>query len=264
MAGNTGFQIAAELFCTHEVHLFVGSRQTGLPQRFLGRDLFWWLRKTGLLAKTVDSRVGRRLSARDALMAPAGARCGGRVSPWRPAAGASGSTVTLADDTELDVDAVIWACGFEADHSWILLPVRTPDGAIVIAGESRHLRALLPRVALAADAGIGMLGWVEDDAEYIAAQIAAHPARPAGSAAQNEILAAAAHQHAGERDRAAIDRDLVGDERDAAGDSETVPPTIETTPAPGGTHWAPDGTRPHVAETGPPRSEMPRRSRELQ
>jgi putative flavoprotein involved in K+ transport len=37
--GNTGFQIASELSATHEVHLSIDSRQTWLPQRFLGRDL---------------------------------------------------------------------------------------------------------------------------------------------------------------------------------------------------------------------------------
>ena len=31
----------------HEVHLAIGSRQTPLPQRLLGRDLFWWLTKLG-------------------------------------------------------------------------------------------------------------------------------------------------------------------------------------------------------------------------
>ena len=61
--GNTGYQIAKELTVTHEVHLAVGSRQTPLPQRLLGRDLFWWLDKLGLLEKSVDSRIGRR--ARD-------------------------------------------------------------------------------------------------------------------------------------------------------------------------------------------------------
>src|SRR4051794_33831278 len=40
--GNTGFQIAAELSATHEVHLSIGSRQAPLPQRLLGRDLFRW------------------------------------------------------------------------------------------------------------------------------------------------------------------------------------------------------------------------------
>ena len=38
--GNTGFQIAAELAQSREVHLAVGARQTPLPQRILGRDLF--------------------------------------------------------------------------------------------------------------------------------------------------------------------------------------------------------------------------------
>ena len=44
--GNTGYQIAKELSATHRVTLAVGSRQLPLPQRFLGRDLFWWLTKT--------------------------------------------------------------------------------------------------------------------------------------------------------------------------------------------------------------------------
>ena len=58
--GNTGFQIAKELSATHKVVLSVGSRQKPLPQRVLGRDLFWWLRKARILDKTVDSRLGRR------------------------------------------------------------------------------------------------------------------------------------------------------------------------------------------------------------
>ena len=31
-----------------------------LAQKLLGRDIFWWLTKFGLLNKTVDSRLGRR------------------------------------------------------------------------------------------------------------------------------------------------------------------------------------------------------------
>ena len=48
--GNTGFQIAEELAATREVHLAVGSRQTPLPQRMLGRDLFDWLIAPGSCA----------------------------------------------------------------------------------------------------------------------------------------------------------------------------------------------------------------------
>src|SRR3954449_7367762 len=66
--GNTGFQIAKELSATRTVHLAVGSRQTPLPQRLLGRDVFWWLTRLGLLDKSVDSRLGRRAQDRDTLI----------------------------------------------------------------------------------------------------------------------------------------------------------------------------------------------------
>ena len=57
--GNTGFQIAKELSAMRKVNLSVGTRQKPLPQRLAGRDLFWWLTKTGLIHKTVDSRLGQ-------------------------------------------------------------------------------------------------------------------------------------------------------------------------------------------------------------
>src|SRR4026208_74936 len=66
--GNTGFQIAIELSATRSVHLAIGSRQTPLPQQVLGRDLFWWLTKTGLIKKTAESRIGRRARDRDTLI----------------------------------------------------------------------------------------------------------------------------------------------------------------------------------------------------
>ena len=66
--GNTGFQIAKELSATHKVILSVGTRQKPLPQRLAGRDLFWWLTKTGLIHKTVESRLGQRLKDRDTLI----------------------------------------------------------------------------------------------------------------------------------------------------------------------------------------------------
>ena len=66
--GNTGFQIAKELSATHKVVLSIGSRQKPLPQRVLGRDLFWWLTKTRLINKTVESRLARKLGMRDTLI----------------------------------------------------------------------------------------------------------------------------------------------------------------------------------------------------
>ena len=78
--GNTGYQIAEELSASHEVHLSIGSRQKPLPQRILGRDLFWYLDKTGLIRKPTTSRIGRRMQQREDTLigssprAPAAAR----------------------------------------------------------------------------------------------------------------------------------------------------------------------------------------------
>ena len=55
--GNTGFQIAEELAGAREVHLSIGSRQMPLPQRILGRDLFWYLTATGLMGEDRRARA---------------------------------------------------------------------------------------------------------------------------------------------------------------------------------------------------------------
>ena len=130
--GNTGFQIAGELSATREVHLSVGSRQTPLPQRILGRDLFWYLDKTGLIRKTAASRIGRRLRDRDTLIgsSPRALRRRGVTRHGRTVEG-SGRTVTFADGAQLEPDALIWATGFRADHSWVRVPVFADDGAAV-------------------------------------------------------------------------------------------------------------------------------------
>jgi putative flavoprotein involved in K+ transport len=172
--GNTGFQIAEELAATHEVHLAVGSRQLPLPQRFLGRDLFWWLEKIGLLHKTVDSRLGRRMRDRDTLIgsSPRSARRAG-VHMKPRAVGVSGRTVSFADGSTLDVDAVIWATGYRFDHSWIEPPVADEDGTL------RHRRGVTDVRGLyflglpwQHTRGSALLGWVKDDAEFIANEIA--------------------------------------------------------------------------------------------
>jgi putative flavoprotein involved in K+ transport len=172
--GNTGFQIAEELAATHEVHLAVGSRQTPLPQRFLRRDLFWWLEKSGVLHKTVDSRLGARMRDRDTLIgsSPRSAqRHGVKMKPR--AVGVLERTVSFADGTMLDVDAVIWATGYCFDHSWIELPLAYEDGKL------RHRRGVTDVPGLyflglpwQHTRGSALLGWVKDDAEFIAGEIA--------------------------------------------------------------------------------------------
>jgi putative flavoprotein involved in K+ transport len=172
--GNTGFQIAEELAGDRETHLSVGSRQMPLPQRIGGRDLFWWLGKLGILEKSIDTKLGRRLSTRDTLIgsSPRTAKRAGVTMHGR-AVGASGRTVVFEDGSTVDVAAVIWATGYRFDHSWIDLPITDGDRKLV------HRRGVTDVPGLyflglpwQHTRGSALVGWVKDDAEFIAERIA--------------------------------------------------------------------------------------------
>ena len=174
--GNTGFQIAKELSSSHQVVLSVGSRQKPLPQRVAGRDLFWWLTKTGLIHKTVESRLGQRLKDRDTLIgsSPRGLMRRHGVELKARATGASGRTVQFEDGSEVEVGAVIWATGYRPDYSWIDLPIFDSDERL------RHRRGVTDVPGLyflgltwQHTRGSALIGWVKEDAEFIAERIAA-------------------------------------------------------------------------------------------
>jgi putative flavoprotein involved in K+ transport len=190
--GNSGFQIAEELAVSREVHLAIGSRQTPLPQRLLGRDLFWYLEATGLIRKNVDSRIGRRLSGRDTLIGStprAIRRRGVQIHPR--AVAAEGSRLTFSDGAELDVGAIIWATGFRSDYSWIDASVFDERGALV------HRRGVTESPGLyflgltwQYTRGSALLGWVKDDAEYLAQRINEFSATASDASASGEVAAA--------------------------------------------------------------------------
>jgi putative flavoprotein involved in K+ transport len=173
--GNTGFQIAKELSATHKVVLSVGSRQTPLPQRAFGRDLFWWLTKARILDKTVESRLGRKLSTRDTLIGSSPRELKRRydVEIKPRAVDADARTVRFEDGSELEIDAVIWATGYRPHYSWIKMPVFDE------AERLRHRRGVTDVAGLyflgltwQHTRGSALIGWVRDDAEFISERIA--------------------------------------------------------------------------------------------
>ena len=192
--GNTGFQIAKELSATHKVVLSIGSRQKPLPQRVLGRDLFWWLTKMRILDKTVDSRLGRKLRTRDTLIgsSPRQLRKRHGVELKPRVVDADGRSVRFDEGGELEVDAVIWATGYRADYSWVKLPSFDEDGRL------RHRRGVtdIPGLYFLGltwqhTRGSALIGWVKDDAEYIAERIAEYQkpmTRPSGETRVSEGL----------------------------------------------------------------------------
>jgi putative flavoprotein involved in K+ transport len=172
--GNTGFQIAEELSRAREVHLSIGSRQTPLPQRMLGRDLFWYLEATGLIRKTIESRIGQRMSGRDTLIGSTPRRLRKRhgVELHGRAVAAEGTTVRFEDASQLDVAGIVWATGFRMDHSWIDVPVFDNAGrAVHRRGVTESPGLYFLGLSWQHTRGSALLGWVKDDAEYIAERI---------------------------------------------------------------------------------------------
>jgi putative flavoprotein involved in K+ transport len=173
-AGNSGVQIAQELAeAGRPVTLAVGSRPQTVPQRPLGRDLFWWLTRSGLIRATADSRLGRRFRQRELVIG----------STWRGLRGlgidlrsrlvdAADAAVRFADGTSADVAGVVWATGFRPDHGWIDAPGAFADGVLV------HRRGVTPEPGLSFlglpwqhTRGSALLGFVQDDAAWLTRQL---------------------------------------------------------------------------------------------
>jgi putative flavoprotein involved in K+ transport len=133
---------------------------------------------------TVESRIGRRMQYRDVLIgsSPRSARRRHGIRLRGRTRRASGRQVEFADASTLTPAAVIWATGFTLDHSFVQLPVFDDDGRVL------HRRGVTASPGLyflglpwQHTRGSALLGWVKDDAEHIAGEIARHDRVPAGA-----------------------------------------------------------------------------------
>ncbi len=193
-AGNSGLQIADELADHHAVTLAVGATPPQLPQRILGRDLFWWLTKLGVLDKTADSALAKRMRARGDLVIGSSLKAlrrrGVTIGPRVVSTYAEG--VVLADGTCVPVRSVIWATGFRSDYSWLHVPGALRDGRPV------HRRGVtgVPGLYFLGlpwqhTRGSALLGFVRHDAEWLAGRLAQghHPTEPTGTGAARHSAA---------------------------------------------------------------------------
>ena len=178
--GNSGVQIATELAASRETWLAVSTELPAMPERFLGRSLFWWLERLGMMSVNVHSRVGRKASSREFIIGLAakkaaqqhGFRLAGRV------ARAEGRTVFTSEGTAINPGAIVWATGYRRSFDWLELPVFDEEG-----------RPLQTRGVAAVDGvyflglpwqhtrGSSLIGWVGRDAEYLAPLIQTAAAR---------------------------------------------------------------------------------------
>jgi putative flavoprotein involved in K+ transport len=139
--------------------------------------VWWWASTLGLDRVPAGSRLGRRLAGRDQVIGPGPRRLarrhGIRIRPR--ATGAAGRTIRFADGGAAEFDAVVWATGFTTDHSWIDIQEAKDD-----QGHILHQRGVTPSPGLYL-LGLtwqhtrtsALLGWVRNDAAFLAERIAA-------------------------------------------------------------------------------------------
>ncbi|NEK59387.1 FAD-dependent oxidoreductase [Geodermatophilus sabuli] len=177
--GNSGFQIAEELARTRPVELSVGSAYPSLPERLLGRDLFWWLTRSRLMRVPAGSRLGRRMQARGEFLIGTSRRGLQRAGVrFRPRlTGAAGHTVRFADGSSREVGVVVWATGHRPDHSWIDVPGVLRDDRIAHSRGVTEVRGLyFLGLPWQHTRGSALLGFVADDAAHVTHAVAANSA----------------------------------------------------------------------------------------
>ena len=175
-AGNTGVQLALDLAAHRQVTLSVGRRNRAVSQRPLGRDLFWWFTRLGVMRVRADSRIGRKAQATELLVGVGpeelrrhGVRVVGRF------AGANDGELTFDDGERARPAAVIWATGYRNDHRWIDVP-----GVLGASGSLSQRDGLTPHPRLHTlglpwqrSRGSALLGFVGADADRLADRLAA-------------------------------------------------------------------------------------------
>jgi putative flavoprotein involved in K+ transport len=168
--GNSGFQIAEELAGTRPVELSVGATYPVLPQRLLGRDLFWWLTRLRLMRVTAGSRLGRRMQARGEFLIGSSRRALQRAGvEFRPRlVHAAGRTVRFTDDSSREVGVVVWATGFRPDYAWIDIPGVLRDGRVAHSRGVTDVPGLyFLGLSWQHTRGSALLGFVDDDAAHV-------------------------------------------------------------------------------------------------
>ena len=190
--GATGRQIARELSETHDVILSTGRPRRVSKERILGKSIFWWMDKLGILRKSRESVIGRFLRKADPFpgkglgldaLKQRGITVAGRLTV------AAGKGAMFDGAESAQVDAVIWATGYRDDASWLAIP-----GAVDERGSFVQERGVSPVAGLFHigrswqwTRGSALLTGVGDDAAYVL-QALLPALRQAGTAEAPELV----------------------------------------------------------------------------
>lgn len=123
--GATGRQIARELAATRPVVLATGRKRRVSRERMLGKSIFWWMDRLGILRASRESAIGGFLMRTDPfpgqdLQLPRLREAGVQVVDRL--ASVDGNRVTFANGDSANVAAVVWATGYRDQTDWVAIP----------------------------------------------------------------------------------------------------------------------------------------------
>jgi putative flavoprotein involved in K+ transport len=146
-AGNSGALLAVELARSatqlpREVYLSANALLDFKPLFLLGKSIFWWGEKTGLLNLSGESPLGKHLKKK-----PQGIYCDDLKQLIRqkkvlvvPAIeGFEGRQVIFRNGFRKAFSAIVWATGYRSDYHWIDIP-----GSLEENGMPHHREGISP------------------------------------------------------------------------------------------------------------------------
>lgn len=175
-AGNSGAHIASELTDTHDVHLSAGSKIHYKPLHIMGKSIFWYYDKLGLIQSNNNSLRGRVVKKQPEQIYGFELKqkiAQGRIHLYPRAVGVDGDEVFFEDASSIVVSNIIWATGYKRNDSWILIDgVIDQKGTVVHKDGKSNIDGLyfvgLPWQTCR---GSALLGWVKYDAEKIVSAV---------------------------------------------------------------------------------------------
>ena len=174
---NTGVQIADELAAAgRRVTLAVSSLGRAMPERFLGRSLFWWGEALRTMDAPADSRIGRRLRQNENAIIGTDLRLlFSRLERAGRVVDADSGGLLFEGGERRRPGAVVWATGYRPHYPWLHVPVLDATGAPVHAEGMTAVPGLaFLGLPWQRNRGSALLGWVGRDAAVLARQLDRH------------------------------------------------------------------------------------------
>ncbi len=138
--GNSGTQIAVELAQSREVTIGVSHPLSFLPLKIMGKSIFAWLEKIGLLYAGTDTRRGRWFQKRkDPIF---GFECrelirNGVIIVKPKVVSVMQNKIVFSDGSTCNFKNIVWSTGFIPNYEWIEV-----EGVVNQAGLPIHTRGV--------------------------------------------------------------------------------------------------------------------------